>query len=44
MADGNRRILQDDFSAGAFPLASYDQIPGNGSSTRRTCWSMTTVR
>jgi hypothetical protein len=30
MADGNRRILQDDFSAGAFPLASYDQIPGNG--------------
>jgi hypothetical protein len=30
MADGNRRVLQDDFSAGAFPLASYDQIPGNG--------------
>jgi hypothetical protein len=30
MADGNRRILQDDFSAGAFPLASYDQIPANG--------------
>src|SRR4051794_28998584 len=30
MADGNRRILQDDFSAGAVPLASYDRIPGNG--------------
>jgi hypothetical protein len=30
MAEGNRRVLQDDFSAGAFPLASYDQIPGNG--------------
>jgi hypothetical protein len=30
MADGNRRVLQADFSAGAFPLASYDQIPVNG--------------
>jgi hypothetical protein len=30
MADGNRHVLQDDFSAGAFPLTSFEQIPANG--------------
>lgn len=30
MAEGNRLVVQDDFSAGAFPHASFVQIPGNG--------------
>jgi hypothetical protein len=30
MAEGNRRVLQDDFSAGAFPFTSFEQIPVNG--------------
>jgi hypothetical protein len=30
MAEGNRRVLQDDFSAGAFPATSFEKIPGNG--------------
>jgi hypothetical protein len=30
MAGGNRRIVQEDFSAGAFPSTSYDNIPANG--------------
>jgi hypothetical protein len=30
MAGGNRQIVQDDFSAGAFPATSFENIPGNG--------------
>lgn len=30
MAGGNRRIAQEDFSAGAFPATSFENIPGNG--------------
>lgn len=30
MAGGNRRIVQDDFSAGAFPATSFENIPRNG--------------
>jgi hypothetical protein len=30
MAAGNRRIVQEDFSAGAFPATSFENIPGNG--------------
>jgi hypothetical protein len=30
MPPGNRRIVQDDFSAGAFPGTSFENIPRNG--------------
>jgi hypothetical protein len=30
MAGGNRRIVQGDFSAGAFPATSFENIPANG--------------